>query len=500
MVRRINAFVAATAAMLAPVALAAQYPFEGTSASADEILALLESRLDTRSPWPYDSALERAGWHAALFLTQFTGPSENPEHFGLRSRAELDVFADTLVAIAVAHPESRTTLAIGNAFLDSAIEGQPDRTAYAGAFDALERLVRAGAERTHHLIGVDPRRGVAVAMDMLEAGNLTYPCAFLYEAASYGEVTVSDGGLAFEFNGNADLFVGSFDRSRRPVLPPDNAWRVEAKGRQLHEAGYLEAPDPCRIWEGRIELAPGQTPAATETEAMAALRGEDPDEPLGALAFINGIGWRASDELKAVFLDAAWRHMRQLDVEPSHYGGETWSYITVTIRTHDPAGIPLLVEHALGVTGEVVTNALADFGVAALPTLLDYVRPTGPPGDARVLRVGSGLRTLALIAEDGPIPPDMRPCAIEAARNRLTAAPQERYVVARAMELAVALGDPGLRALVEDLTDFRSVGDLTGGFADHEYLHTLARDLLAGIVPQGKFRKRCPLGDCPAGW
>jgi len=504
MKRRISALTVATVTALTPVALAAQHPFEGTSASADEILAVLESRLHTPLPSSYDFALERAGWHATLLLTQFTGPREKPEHFGVRSQAELDAFADTLVAIAVKHPESRTALAIGNAFSDSAMEGLSDQAAYAGAFDALERMVRSGAAPTHHLIGVDPRRGVAVGMDMLEAGTLPYPCSFIGRAAPYGEVTVTDGGLVFEFNGNADLFDGSFDRSRGPFFPPDNAWRVEAKGRQLHEAGYLEAPDPCRIWEARIELPRGQMPAVTETEALAALRREDPDEHLGALAFMNGIGWRANEETKAVFFDAAWRHMRQLDVEPSHYGGETWPYITVTIRTHDPAGIPLLIEHALGVTGEVVTNALADFGAAALPALLDYVRPdtTGPPGDAWVLRVGSALRTLALIAEDGPISPEIRPRAIEAARNRLTltVAPQERYVVARAMELAVALGDPGLRVLVEHLTDRRSVGDLTGGFADHENLHTLARDLLTGTVPQGKFRKRCPLGDCPASW
>ena len=157
----------------------------------------------------------------------------------------------------------------------------------------------------------------------------------------------------------------------------------------------------------------------------------------------------------------------------------------------------------LGVTSEVVANAVADFGAAGLPALLDYVRADTlrPPGEARVIRVGSALRTLALIAENGPIPPDMRPRVVEAARYRLTVAPQEGYpLVARAMELAVALGDPGLRARVEQLTDLRAVQDLVGYITSHEYLHTLARDLLAGTAPPGKFRKRCPLGDCPAGW
>ena len=102
--RLVSAFVAATVATLTPVALAAQHPFEGTSASADEILALIESGLRSSFTSSSEFALERAGWYANLFLTQFTGPRANPEHFGPRSQAELDAFADTLVAIAVAHP------------------------------------------------------------------------------------------------------------------------------------------------------------------------------------------------------------------------------------------------------------------------------------------------------------------------------------------------------------------------------------------------------------
>ena len=490
--------MAAAAIMLTPLALAAQHPFEGTSASAGEIVAYLESWPDTLPLDRPDFALERAGWHAMRFLTQFTGPRENPEHFGPRSQVELDAFADQLVAIAVAHPKSGAALAIGNALRDAAMEGQPDQTAYAVAFDALERMFRADAAGAYLLIGADPRRGIPVAMDRLEAGTLPDLCSFLSYAAPYGEVTVSDAGLAFEFHEPARRF----DQSGRPSSPPDHYWRVEAKGRQLHEAGYVEAPDPCRIGEGSIRLAPGQRPAASEVEALAALRGVDSDERLGALAFMNGIGWRASDELKAVFFDAAWRHMRQLDLEPWHYGDEGWPYITVAIRTHDRAGIPLLVEHVLGVTSEAVTNALADFGAAAVPALLDYIRADTlrTARDARVLRVGSAVRTLALIAEDGQMPPDMRPSAIEAARNLLTVVPQEHYLIARAMELAVALGDPGLRARVEHLTDLRVVQGLTGSVSSHEYLHTLAGDLLAGIAPPGKFRKRCPLGDCPAGW
>ena len=503
MVRSISAWTAAVVTMLTPVALGAQHPFEGTSASADEIVAHFENRLDTLPLGRWDFTLEQAGWHAFRFLTQFTGPRESLQHFGPRSQAELDAFADRLVAIAVAHPRSRAALAIGNAFSSAAMEGQPDQTAYAGAYDALERMFRADAAGISHLIYADPRRGISVAMDRLEAGTLPYPCLFLNSATQYGEVMVSDDGLAFEFRDNAVYLSAAPGRERGPFFQPDHAWRMEAKGRQLHEAGYVEAPDPCRIGEGRIRLAPGQRPAASEAEALAALRGADPDARLGALALLNDIGWRASDELKVVFFDAAWSHMRQLDVEPPYYGDEAWPYITVAIRTHDPAAIPLLVEHVLGVNSEVPANALADFGVAAVPALLDYVRPdtVGPPGEAQVIRVGSALRALALIAEDGPIPPDMRPRAIEAARHRLTVAPQEGYpLVARAMELAVALGDPGLRALVEHLTDLRVVQDLVGYLSSHETLHTLARDLLAGTAPPGKFRQRCPLGDCPAGW
>ena len=72
-------------------------------------------------------------------------PREHPDHFGPRSQAELDAFADRLVDIAVAHPESRAALSIGNAFSSAAMQGQPDQTAYAGAYDALERMFRVDA-------------------------------------------------------------------------------------------------------------------------------------------------------------------------------------------------------------------------------------------------------------------------------------------------------------------------------------------------------------------
>ena len=109
MVRSMGALMATTATMLTPLALEAQ-DMTGTSASADEILAFLESRLDSSPPRLPDFALERASLHAQLPLTQFTGPRENPQHFGRRSRAELNAFADRLVAIAIRHPQSRATL------------------------------------------------------------------------------------------------------------------------------------------------------------------------------------------------------------------------------------------------------------------------------------------------------------------------------------------------------------------------------------------------------
>lgn len=108
-----------------------------------------------------------------------------------------------LVAISVAHPRSRAALTIGNALTSAALEGQPDQTAYAGAFGALEPMFRADAAGAYLLIAADPRHGIAVAMDRLEAGTLPYPCSFLNSAALYGEVTVSDGGLAFEFHEDA---------------------------------------------------------------------------------------------------------------------------------------------------------------------------------------------------------------------------------------------------------------------------------------------------------
>ena len=49
--------------------------------------------------------------------------------------------------------------------------------------------------------------------------------------------------------------------------------------------------------------------------------------------------------------------------------------VEAVIWTHDPAGIPLLVEHAIG-NGNRVTNASADFGQVALPAVFSFSVPS----------------------------------------------------------------------------------------------------------------------------
>ncbi len=252
--------VTALASLLVPALLAGQEKhkplvFPPRSASAEAILAALASGLDPSSPQDGEVAdhdfLGRTSRFAELFLTQYTGDRyrDHPDHFGTRPQAELDAFADRLVAIVLAHPQSEVAWEIGSALSGAGAhyhDEDPERTRYAGAFDSLERIYIAGARSNlgfYYLIRLDPRRAIEVGMRRLEAGpwqDEFDACLFLHKAWSFGKVVVLDGELAFYYEG-VDLSPGSEERELSFTAYEE----IQEVGKQLHEAGYLTRTNPC---------------------------------------------------------------------------------------------------------------------------------------------------------------------------------------------------------------------------------------------------------------
>ena len=117
------------------------------------------------------------------------------------------------------------------------------------------------------------------------------------------------------------------------------------------------------------------------------------------------VGWRASDELKSATIEAAWAFHRGEVPTPESYHGEG-KHLSAVVRTHDPAGIPLLIEHGLG-TGGMVTNALADFGEIALPAVLEFVQPgrERPSDGDWTGSVSYGLQALRFMVQTEPSAP-----------------------------------------------------------------------------------------------
>lgn len=261
----------------------------------------------------------------------------------------------------------------------------------------------------------------------------------------------------------------------------------------------------------------GQEPDTihSEAEAIAALRSGDNDERIRAIAFADRLGWRAGSGLKTAVIRAAWAHMGEdgarFDADGVDYGkhASSFDYFEAVIRTHDPAGIPFLVEHAIG-KGNRPTNALADFGELALPAVLEAAEK-GPAGVGPIdSDVQGALQTLRYLVEDGAVKASYRPRVIDAARQRLTKGPQRFGVVRNAMELAVVLQDPELLVLLERLgRDAAVMVDLLGteqvehrdavfpGSPLVPAMQIRARGLLVGTIRPGGPRKRCWDGDCP---
>lgn len=162
----------------------------------------------------------------------------------------------------------------------------------------------------------------------------------------------------------------------------------------------------------------------------------------------------------------------------------------VVAELRDPEAIPALVG-ALGTgSGSPVIRALVDFGEQAVPALLTAV--TAPEtrhyvvDDAllvlRFLVEGAGPRPLTLAARDRIVP---------AAIQRLNARqPGIGTTLRRAIDLAVILGDPELRRIVQAIASDRNEL-IARGLTDPEMIDATQKravDRLAGIPPNPRWR------------
>lgn len=220
--------------LLLPATIGAQEA-KWRSASSDEILHVLAGgEPETIGDLGSHIGLAVAGYYAFAFLTQSSGERVHPEHFGPRSRAELDAFASQLVAIAISDPNNQATEEIRAAFrLSSATDLDDGQVQYAGAYDALRRMYEGGAGKLRDLLKSDPDRGFEYGLHRLEQGLLTDElCPFLMDLLEHGVLTTETGNLTYE-----------------PRVPDSRPTFLDRSNlaTELYREGYLKtATVPCQ--------------------------------------------------------------------------------------------------------------------------------------------------------------------------------------------------------------------------------------------------------------
>ncbi|WP_420441988.1 hypothetical protein [Candidatus Palauibacter sp.] len=224
-------------------------------------------------------------------------------------------------------------------------------------------------------------------------------------------------------------------------------------------------------------------PAMTESAAAAALMADrDSPDIWRAIGLAVDLGPRAGQELRAAVIDAAWTEARG---GGSGDPDRMFLLFEAAEGFRDPRAIPLMIE-ALKYGGGV-KDALADLGAAAFPATLAAV--SDPSGHWS--RIGAGLDALRFMTEDGALGPRQLGQVREAVRERLSGPSQgavgsgSSFVVNAALQLAVALGDPELRRIVERIaTDRAFVGELIPDSGTDEWqldeVQETARSLLSG--------------------
>ena len=192
-------------------------------------------------------------------------------------------------------------------------------------------------------------------------------------------------------------------------------------------------------------------PMSERAAAVALMDNRLTPERDRALRLAMELGSRASAELKAAVIDAAWAEWRN-DLNRPLTSEAIFDYMGAVAGLRDPRAIPFLVQVLNH--GAVATNGLADLGTAAFPAVLAAV--SNPGGYS--YRVANGVTALRFMVEDGSLNARQLEQVREVTRERLTGT-QDFFIVTAAVRLAVGLGDSELRRIVERIATDRAAAE-----------------------------------------
>jgi hypothetical protein len=194
------------------------------------------------------------------------------------------------------------------------------------------------------------------------------------------------------------------------------------------------------------------------------------------------LGPQAGPELRAALIALLDRNLGLVDEarkrgEAVSVGPEFVAHVAHAVsQLEDPQAIPVLAR-ALGKTGStLVPDALADFGERAAGAVLRVV--TDP--ETRYEGVSDGLLSLRFMVERREARPLSAGTLSEirrAAKQRLTGK-QDAPTLWKAIDLAVVLGDPELRRIVESLAADRR--EVAARGIEHAGLIDATQKLAAG--------------------
>ncbi len=240
--------------LLAPAGLVGQAPAEASLQRIEQI----------HRAWTIDSVLvalatdgetKQAAMAADAILRGFGGRQwKQVEGIGSPlPQAERNAFAERLVAIATANPESEGAREILLVMWNQ------------GDFDAVLRMYEAGAGSLWNLLQIDPRRGIEVGMEKLRAnrwrvrtdlaeararlGDAFRPkvpgfyemCHFIGDLAPpFGTLAVVNGQPGFTFHDGVDL--SPMSDGRKPTKEEYDA--LDDATNELYEVGVIDSPCP----------------------------------------------------------------------------------------------------------------------------------------------------------------------------------------------------------------------------------------------------------------
>ncbi len=189
----------------------------------------------------------------------------------------------------------------------------------------------------------------------------------------------------------------------------------------------------------------------TEQQAAVLLAEGDWQERNEAVWLVTKLGAEVSPELRLAVINAAWAELRgETDTPPESEA--IFTYLDAVAKLGDPRTIPFLIEVLK--YGAGASNALADFGAAAFPAVLEAV--SDPDEDQS--RVSGALTALRFMLEDGTLTAGQANQVRAVVQPRLSGS-QRAIVVDAAVRLALTLKDPELRGIVERLADDRSFAE-----------------------------------------